>query len=81
MSRKNDLFISENEDLKLSSVYVGYEILKFFNKTKKITIYDLYGKARKKQPSLNYSNFINSLTFLHMSGIVEFNKPFFEVKK
>lgn len=76
---KNDLFLSENDDLRLSSLFVGYEILKQFNRNSRMTIYDLYNNLRKRQPNLNHPNFMNSLTFLYMSGIIEFKKPYIEV--
>lgn len=76
---KTDLFLAENEDLKLSSLYLGYEVLKLFKNKERITIYDLFGSMQKKHPELNHSNFMNSLTFLHMAGIVEFKKPYIEV--
>lgn len=76
---KSDLFLSENDNLKLSSVYLGYEILRIFQKQDKVTIYDLYARMAKKHPTMNQSNLMNALTFLFVSGVVVFKKPYFEV--
>lgn len=76
---KSDLFLAENDDLRLSSLYLGYEILRLFNKYERITIYDLYAKMIKKHPAMSQSNLMNALTFLFVSGLVSFKKPYFEV--
>lgn len=76
---KSDLFISENEDLRLSSVYLGYETLLVFEKDGKQTIYDLFAALRKRQENLNHENFMNALTFLFSSGLIEFKKPYLEL--
>lgn len=76
---RSDLFLAENDDLKLSSLYLGYEILRLFNRYERITIYDLYAKMVKKHPAMSQSNMMNALTFLFISGLVTFKKPYFEV--
>jgi Fe2+ or Zn2+ uptake regulation protein len=78
---KSDLFLAENEDLRLSSLYLGCEILKLFNKYDRITIYDLYGALQRKYPAINHANLMNALTFLYISGLLQFKKPYLEAIK
>jgi Fe2+ or Zn2+ uptake regulation protein len=76
---KSDLFLAENEDLKLSSPYLGYEVLKISQKNAHITIYDLYAHLAKRHSNLSQSNFMNALTLLYVTGLLQFHKPYIEV--
>jgi hypothetical protein len=73
------LFLAENASLKSSGLYIGYLILTFLYKDEYLTIYDLFDKLKGKIGTLNFENFINALTFLHMAGSVKFEAPYVKV--
>ncbi len=75
----NDLFLGENEDLKLSSVYLGMRIVNVLEKSKKMTIYEIFEFLRSRHSGVSYGNVMNALTFLYLADIVLFKKPYFEV--
>lgn len=75
----NDLFLGENEDLKLSSVYLGMRIVSVLEKSKKMTIYEIFEFLRTHHVGVSYGNVMNALTFLYITDIVLFRKPYFEV--
>jgi hypothetical protein len=76
---QNDLFFGENEDLDKSSVYLGMRILNVLEKSKKLTIYEVFDFLRGRYPDVNYSNVMNALVFLYLTDIVCFKKPYFEL--
>jgi hypothetical protein len=71
------LLISKDEDIKTSSVYVGYLILKELKKKKddKISIYDI-GTALKKKGITHGSQFVFGLIFLYSTGVIDFKEPY-----
>jgi len=75
----SDLFFDENDDLHKSSVYLGVHVLKKLERSKKATIYEVYDTLRDKYSDVNYSNVMNALTFLFMTDLIQFNKPYFEL--
>jgi hypothetical protein len=79
---KNDsFFLKENPSLKSSGLYIAFETLKIAKRNPEIAIYDLFEKLKTKIHNLNYFNFINALTFLYMSEVLEFKKPYLVFKK
>lgn len=75
----SDLFFDENDDLRKSSVYLGVHVLKKLERSKKATIYEVHDMLRDKYSDVNYSNVMNALTFLFMTELIKFNKPYFEL--
>lgn len=75
----SDLFFDENDDLYKSSVYLGVHVIKKLERSKKATIYEVHDSLREKYRDVNYSNVMNALTFLFMTDLVQFNKPYFEL--
>ena len=71
------LLISKDEEIRTSSVYVGYLILKELKKKKddKISIYDI-GTALKKEGITHGSQFLFGLIFLYSAGVIEFREPY-----
>lgn len=71
------LLISKDGEIKTSSVYVGYLILKELKKKKddKISIYDI-GAALKKEGITHGSQFLFGLVFLYSTGVIEFKEPY-----
>lgn len=79
---KNDaFFLKDNPSIKNSGLYISFEMLKIAKRNPEIAIYDLFEKLKLKVANLNYFNFINALTFLYMSGVLEFEKPYITFKK
>ena len=79
---KNDaFFLKDNPSVKNSGLYIAFETLKIAKRNPEIAIYDLFEKLKSKVANLNYFNFINALTFLYMSGILEFVEPYITFKK
>jgi len=77
----SDLFFDENDDLYKSSVYLGMHVMKKLERSKRgVTIYEVYDTLRDKYSDVNYSNVMNALTFLFMTDLITFNKPYFELK-
>lgn len=77
----SNMFLSENTNLKQSGLYLGFLILQALSKDNEITIYDLFNKTKSKSKSLNYENFMNALTLLHMSGSVSFSQPYVRLEE
>lgn len=75
----SDLFFDENEDLHKSSVYLGVCVLSQLEKSNQATIYEVFDVLRKKYKDVSYSNVMNALTFLYMTNLVKFKKPYFEL--
>jgi hypothetical protein len=72
----NKPLLLPNQNPKSSSVYSGYLILNMLKKSERISIFDLYEVLKGKDRSINYTNTIYALIFLHMSGLVDFNEPY-----
>lgn len=77
----NTFFLKDNPSIKNSGLYIAFETLRIAKRNPEITIYDLFEKLKLKVANLNYFNFINALTFLYMSGILEFEKPYITFRK
>ena len=74
--------ISPDQDVKLSSIYIGYLILNKFKKIDKIFILDLFDELRIKTNNFNYSSTLYALSFLYISGIIDFSEPYiYKLKK
>jgi hypothetical protein len=79
--KTDTFFLKDNPSLKNSGLYIAFETLKIARRNPEIAIYDLFEKLKGKVSNLNYFNFINALTFLYMSGVLEFKKPYITIKK
>ncbi|EAY24741.1 ABC-three component system middle component 6 [Microscilla marina] len=72
--------ISKDENIKSSSVYVGYLILKELKKFKKkgkdkISLFDLT-QALKKEKITHYRQIVFALMFLYSCDIINFEEPY-----
>jgi hypothetical protein len=76
MKFSKELLISPEQDIKMSSVYVGYCILKIIEKDKKITIFKLFSEIKLRCEFFSYSNTIYALIFLYINGFVDFSEPY-----
>lgn len=74
----NQLF-SKDENIKNSTIYIAYLILKSIKKEKS-TIFDVFDSLRKKNIN-NSKEVILSLSILYSMEIIEFKEPYICVKK
>ncbi|MCM3638248.1 hypothetical protein M3152_10975 [Sporosarcina luteola] len=74
--------VSEKGNIKSSSVYIGYLILKEIkkNKGRKISIYKI-SDSLKKSGINNSRQIIFGLTFLYSLGIIKFEEPYLWIDK
>ena len=70
------LLISHEQDVKDSSVYAGYLILKNLKKGERMSIFDLHQTLKAKDRSFSYSNAMYALIFLYMNGLIDFDEPY-----
>lgn len=70
------LLISQEQDIKDSSVYAGYLILKKLKENDRMSIFDLHQTLKGKDRSFSYSNAMYALIFLYMSGLIDFDEPY-----
>lgn len=70
------MLISAEQNLKHTSVYTGFLLMKVLKKRRKITIFELYSVVKAELKILNYKNTIFALIFLHMNGLVTFDEPY-----
>lgn len=70
---------SKDEDLLKSAPIVGAEILKLLEKSdsKKVSIYDVVNKLKKKNIS-GVRTIYFAMVFLYSLDLIEFNEPFLE---
>lgn len=68
--------ISQEQDVRDSSVYAGYLILKELKKVERMSIFDLHQALRTKDRGFTYSNAMYALIFLHMNGLIDFDEPY-----
>lgn len=71
------MLLAKDENLKTSSVYVGYLILKELKASKddKVTIYEVARKLRKK--GVRHSRqLLFGVLFLHSCGVADFSAPY-----
>lgn len=68
--------ISQDQDVRASSVYAGYLILSELRGKNRISIFDLYQTLRTQNRAFNYSTAMYALIFLYMSGLVDFDEPY-----
>lgn len=76
MKLSRGLLVSPDQDLKLSTVYVGYLILKSIKNKKRVTVFDLYSAVRKMSGGFHFKIIMHALIFLYMNGLIEFNAPY-----
>lgn len=70
------LLISHEQDVRDSSVYAGYLILKKLKEGERMSIFDLHQTLKTKDRSFTYSNAMYALIFLYMNGLVDFDEPY-----
>lgn len=76
MKNENLSLVKSSEDIKASSIYIGYLILKKLKtESSGILILDLY-QYLKVETDFTYSGVLYSLIFLYMNGLIEFNQPY-----
>lgn len=71
-------FITKDEDIKTTPVYIGYLILKLLKKSNdgKVSIFELNEKLKGELKVVHYRQLVLSLSFLHAVGIVDFSEPY-----
>lgn len=74
----NQLF-SKDENIKNSTLYIAYLILKNLKK-EKTTIFDIFDSLRRKNIN-NSREVLISLSLLYSMGIIDFKEPYICVKK
>ncbi|OGF25104.1 hypothetical protein A2303_05780 [Candidatus Falkowbacteria bacterium RIFOXYB2_FULL_47_14] len=74
IDKKN--LVSAEQDLKLSSVYVGYLILRILKKKERVSIFDIYAEVKSKNNVFNYSSTMQALIFLYITGLIDFSEPY-----
>lgn len=72
----NRLLISKEQDVRDSSVYAGYLILKDLKKGERMSIFDLHQTLKTRDRNFTYSNAMYALIFLYMNGLVDFDEPY-----
>ena len=70
------LLISQEQDIRDSSVYAGYLILKELKGKERMSIFDLHQTLKTRDRGFTYSNAIYALVFLYMNGLVDFDEPY-----
>ncbi len=70
------LLISHEQDVRDSSVYAGYLILKNLKEGDRMSIFDLHQALKTKDRSFSYSNAMYALIFLYMNGLIDFDEPY-----
>ncbi len=73
--------VAEDQNIKTSSVYIGFLILSEIkkNKSKRVTIYKI-SEILNKNGIKNSRQLILGLSFLYSLGIIEFEEPYLCVK-
>jgi hypothetical protein len=72
----SNILISQDQDIKDSSVYAGYLVLKELKNQERISIFDLYEILKQSGRQFNYSNSMYALIFLYMNGLIDFDEPY-----
>jgi len=70
------LLVSQEQDIRDSSVYAGYLILKKLKEGERMSIFDLHQTLKTKDRSFTYRNTMYALIFLYMNGLVDFDEPY-----
>lgn len=73
--RTTKLLISHEQDVRDSSIFAGYLILKSLKAKDKMSIFDLYQTLKTKDRGFTYSNAMYALVFLYMNGLIDFDEP------
>lgn len=76
MPSKTANLVSNEQDVRDSSVYAGYLILRQLKTKERISIFELYEILQTKDRSFVYSNAIYALIFLYMNGLIDFDEPY-----
>ncbi len=70
------LLISQEQDVRDSSIYAGYLILKRLKEGERMSIFDLHQTLKTRDRGFTYSNAMYALLFLYMNGLVDFDEPY-----
>ena len=72
------LVVSRDENIKTSSVYIGFLILKALKRKedKKISIFEIVTELKKELAIIHDRQIIFSLMFLYSLGIIDFSEPY-----
>ncbi len=75
------VFISKDENLKLSSVNIGYIILSLLEKndSSKTSMYSIYKELSKKGIK-SYRQMLFGILFLYSLDLIDFEKPYIVAK-
>ena len=75
------VFLSKDENLRESNVFIGHLILKKINssKARKTSIYSLYEHLNDHNIK-SYRQILFGLLFLHSCNLIEFQYPYIEKK-
>lgn len=70
--------ISRDENIKSTSVYVGYLVLKALrrNRQRKITIFDAVETIKAERGFVHYRQLLFALMFLYSADIIDFVEPY-----
>lgn len=70
--------VSRDENIKSTSVYLGYLILKALKRNKhgKITIFDAVEVIKGEQNIVHYRQLLFALVFLYSANIIDFVEPY-----
>lgn len=73
-----ELVISRDENIRTSSVYIGFLILKALKrkKNKKISIFEIVFELKKELAIIHDRQIIFSLMFLYSLGIIDFSEAY-----
>ena len=73
-----EILIPREENIKTSSVYIGYLVLKKLKAKpeNKITIFDITSEVKKELKIIHYRQVVFSLMFLYSCGLINFSAPY-----
>ena len=71
-------FISRDENIKSTSAYIGYIILRTLKKSKygKISIFDAVGAIKSDRGVVHYRQLLFALILLYTTHIIDFEEPY-----
>lgn len=71
------MLISNDHNIKSSSVYLASVILKLFRqkKTNKLSIFEINNELKKKEIN-TYRQLFSALAFLYSTSIIDFEEPY-----
>ncbi|MDP1721804.1 MAG: hypothetical protein Q8L37_01200 [Candidatus Gottesmanbacteria bacterium] len=72
------MLVARDENIKSTTVYVGYLILKVLKRSKerKITIFDAVEAIRGERGIIHYRQLMFALLFLYSTNVIDFVEPY-----